>query len=131
MKTTCTHTFSLLLTVALLGCNTGNDVKDQPSPNEPFFWPANTTLEATEEIIAILPGDLVDRNEIIDSVIQFSDEDTQIAFEPSGNNTFRSISLWLKAGTRVTLTKDAKVHFKTPGGKSKDGQSILKALDTP
>ena len=105
-------------------------VADQLSPDTPFVWPANTTLEAMEEIIVVLPGGILADNETFDSVIQTSSPDTRIAFDPSdGSAAFRSISLWLMPGVRLTLTKTAKVRFQTPDGLSGDGGTFMKVVD--
>jgi len=105
---------------------------NQPSPDEPFVWSANTTLEATEEIIIVLPGDIVADNETIGSVIQTSSPDTRIAFDPpDGSPAFRSISLWLMPGVRLKLTKTANVRFQTPDGRSGTGESYMKVVRDP
>ena len=141
MKTT--PTLSILIFVGLLVIaafyvfqfrNTSQlpSIVNQPSPDERFVWPANTTLEATEEIIVVLPGDIVADNEIIDSVIQTSSPDTRIAFDPpDGSPAFRSISLWLMPGVRLKLTKTANVRFQTPDGRSGTGESYMKVVRDP
>ena len=133
--------FAMLLLVALLAfaassmfrpCKptTRPRVADQPSPDTPFVWPANTTLEATEEIIVVLPGSILADNEIFDSVIRTSSPDTRIAFNPpDGSAAFRSISLWLMPGVRLTLTKTAQVGFQTPDGLSGGGETFMKVVD--
>lgn len=127
----------LLVVVALYVFHSRNfsplpDVVDQPSPDEPFVWPANTTLEATEEIIVVLPGDILADNETFDSVIQTSSPDTRIAFDPpDGSAAFRSISLWLIPGVRLTLSKTADVRFQTPDGQSGTGESFMKVVSDP
>jgi len=101
---------------------------DQPDTGTPFDWPANVTLEAPEEIIVVLPGDIVKDNETFDSVIITSD-DTRIAFDPSdGSGAFRSISIWLMPGKRLKLTKPAKVRFQAPPGNSSTGEILMKVI---
>jgi len=124
--------FAVLAIAAIVGCRDQSAAVDQPSADEPFVWTANTTLEAIEEIIVVLPGDLVGDDEVIDSVIQISDDDTKIAFEPSSDeSTFKSISLWLQPGTQVTLTKTANVRFESPNGEPANGESFMKVVPEP
>jgi hypothetical protein len=81
-------------------------VQHQTSADEPFEWPANVELEAIVSTDVKLPGDILGNDEIFDSVIQVSDSNAKITFEPGGDSSiFRSISIRLEPGARLKLTK--------------------------
>ena len=132
MRSTPKLVFAVFATTVSVGCGNQSPVVDQSSPIEPFVWTANTTLEATREIIIVFPGNVISGDEVIKSVIQVSDDDTKMAIEPSPDEiAFESISLWLQPGTQVTLTKTAHVRFETPNGQAADGKSNTKVVPEP
>jgi len=104
-------------------------VADQLSPDTPFFWPANVTLEAVDEIVVVLPGSILEDNEVFGSVIRTSSDDTPVRFDPpDGTPAFKTIALWLKPGVQMTLTKPAQVRFELLEGESHQGAAHLKVI---
>jgi hypothetical protein len=92
---------------------------DQASPSEPFHWPAGTTMEAVVRTDVILPGNILTDDEVFDSVIQISSSDALISFEPatSPGAVFKTITVRLEPGMRLTLKKRADVWAREVGGK--------------
>jgi len=106
-----------------------SQVADQQGPDKPFFWPANVTLETVDEIIVVLPGSILEDNEVFGSVIQTSSDDTPVRFDPpDGTPAFKTIALRLKPGVQMTLTKSAQVRFESPEGQPHRGETHLKVI---
>lgn len=104
---------------------------DQPSPDEPFLWPAGTTLEALNEVIAVLPWTILGPTEGFGSVIQPSNPNAKIGFDLGADGkTFKSIRILLATGDRLTLSKTSTATFRTENGTS--GQELyMKVVSDP
>jgi hypothetical protein len=94
-------------------------VVDQAGPSEPLSWPAGTTMEAIVRTDVILPGSILANDEVFNSVIQISSNDALISFEPATarGSAFKSITVRLEPGMRLTLKKRADVWAQEVGGK--------------
>jgi len=89
----------------------------QLHPDMPFEWPAGMTLEAIVPTVVTLPGSIFDSDdEVFDSVIQISDANAKIRFEPSGTSSrpvFKTISVRLEPGMHLKLTKASTAWFSS------------------
>jgi hypothetical protein len=75
-----------------------------------FAWRRGLSLEATEDSAFLFPGAIVQDGETIGGIIEASDDDMQIGFEPNPNGPgFQTITIVMKYGQSVTLHRSSEV----------------------
>lgn len=80
----------------------------QIEPNKPFPWPKGLRLVPTEDVIILLPGGLIENDELISTVVEVSnDAEAEIGFKPSAqpSGSFEAIILKVAKGNGIRLNR--------------------------
>lgn len=74
-------------------------------PNKVFAWPKDQCLRATERVMIVFPPQLVKDDEVIGTVLEFSDDDTKIEYTYS--NDMKQIQ-----GLRIDLDQGQSLRIR-------------------
>lgn len=81
-------------------------------PNQRFDWLGGVRLYATEPSELVFPGELIERGEIIGTVIDPSPGNVQVAFTQNKEKTaFTEIRIRLESGQSVKLSRSSEAFL--------------------
>ena len=85
---------------------------------EMFGWREGYCIEATETAVILLPGELIQDDEKIGTIIKTSNDDVLLSFTESPDRKgFTHIRIKLERGQSATISRSAQAMILLEGGK--------------
>ncbi len=95
-------------------------------PNQRFDWLGGVRLYATEASEFVFPGELIERKEIIGTVIDASPQNIQIGFTETPDRTsFSDIRVHLEPGQSVRLAKSTEAFLIASDNRPRIFETVL------